>query len=63
MLGLSGPVRAAIVATLATLGGLSVYNISQRPTTQTIAGVSNSTLMAVAAAVVLVIYLRPKSKR
>ncbi len=60
MFGLSGPVRIAIASVATAFAGMSVYNLTQRPTTQTVQGISNEVLIAGAAAIVLVMYLRRK---
>jgi Ca2+/H+ antiporter len=63
----SGPIKGAIWAGLAMLGGatmlISAFNLTRRPDQQTVSGISNTVLIAATAAVVLVIYLRPKSRR
>ena len=56
MLGLSAPMRGIISGVLATAAGFSVYNLSQRPTTQTIEGVDNTTLIAIAGVAALFIW-------
>jgi hypothetical protein len=54
---MSGPVAASIQGVIAAFGGLTIYNLSQRPTTQTIEGVDNTTLLAFAAVGGLFIWL------
>ena len=42
------PVRAALGSVFATFAGLSLYNYTSRPTTQTVQGIDNTTLMVIA---------------
>lgn len=58
MFGLTGPVKAAISGVAVGIGGISLYNISQRPTTQTVQGIDNTTLIVIAAATAFIIWLR-----
>lgn len=45
---MSQPVRAAIGGVLAAFAGLGFYNFTSRPTTQTVQGIDNTTLMVIA---------------
>lgn len=58
MIGLSGPVKSVLSGFALAVGGLSVYNLSQRPTTQTVQGVDNTTLVVIAAATAFIIWMR-----
>jgi len=51
------PVRAALGSVLATFAGLGFYNYTSRPTTQTVQGIDNTTLMVIAGAAAFVIYV------
>lgn len=55
-LGISGPVWGAIASGFATIAGLGVYNMTSRPTTQTVQGIDNATLVVIAAAITLVAF-------
>ena len=58
MLGLGAPQKGIIGGVLATFVGLGVYNYTQRPTTQTVQGIDNLTLVAIAGAIAFVVWSR-----
>lgn len=57
MFSLSGPVKAAVGGVLATFAGMTAYNLSSRPTTQTVQGIDNTTLLAGLAVAGLFIFI------
>ena len=52
----SAPVRAAIGGVIAAFAGLAGYNLTTRPTTQTVQGIDNMTLMVVAGVAALIVF-------
>jgi len=57
MLGLSAPVKSALAGGLLAMAGLATYNLTSRPTNQTVQGVDNTTLVMLAGAAAFVVWM------